>query len=187
MPNVDSHEAHKRAVADYLEFSQFARTAAQFTFGANGGAAAAVLSFITTTANSGQLTIFDRRLIVRNFSIGCSFYVAGLLVAAISMYFFARSKKRWGDAWEDASCSPAATTSRVPRRRRLKVRRHRLITLIVSGRNVRSRLVFCYPGFLANNSTGRMTGGILLLDALRFFRHCPIDARVDPRSQVADT
>jgi hypothetical protein len=103
MPNVDSHEAHKRAVADYLEFSQFARTAAQFTFGANGGAAAAVLSFITTTANSAVPTIFDRRLIVRNFSIGCSFYVAGLLVAAISMYFFARSKKRWGDAWEDAA------------------------------------------------------------------------------------
>jgi hypothetical protein len=102
--SVDSHEAHKRAVADYLEFSQFARTAAQFTFGANGGAAAAVLSFLTTTVNSVVKTKeFDRRLIVHNFSIGCSFYVAGLLVAAISMYLFARSKKRWGDAWEDAA------------------------------------------------------------------------------------
>jgi hypothetical protein len=102
-PLIDSHEAHKRAVADYLEFSQFARTAAQFTFGANGGAAAAVLSFLTTTVNSAVKTEFDRRLIVHNFSIGCSFYVAGLLVAAISMFFFARSKKRWGDAWEDAA------------------------------------------------------------------------------------
>ncbi|MDQ6707948.1 MAG: hypothetical protein M3Z85_18480 [Acidobacteriota bacterium] len=103
MANVDSNEAHKRAVADYSEFSQFARTAAQFTFGANGGAAAAILSFLTTTVNSAVKTEFDRRLIVHNFSIGCSFYVAGLLVAAISMYFFARSKKRWGDAWEDAA------------------------------------------------------------------------------------
>jgi hypothetical protein len=61
MPNVDSHEAHTRAVADYLEFSQFARTAAQFTFAANGGAAAAVLSFLTTTVNSAVKTEFDRR------------------------------------------------------------------------------------------------------------------------------
>ncbi|SRR5208283_2105032 len=103
MPNVDSHEAYKRAIADYLESSQFARTAAQFTFGANGGAAAAVLSFITTTVNSAVKTEFDRRLIVHNFSIGCLFYVVGLLVAAVSMYFFAKSKKRWGDAWEDAA------------------------------------------------------------------------------------
>jgi hypothetical protein len=103
MPSVDSHEAYKRAIADYLESSQFARTAAQFTFGANGGAAAAVLSFITTTVNSAVKTEFDRRLIVHNFSIGCLFYVVGLLVAAISMYLFAKSKKKWGDAWEDAA------------------------------------------------------------------------------------
>jgi multidrug efflux pump subunit AcrB len=103
MANVDSHDGHKRAIADYVESSQFARTAAQFTFGANGGAAAAVLSFVTTTVNSAVKTEFDRRLIVHNFSIGCSFYVAGLLVAAISMYLFAKSKKRWGDAWEDAA------------------------------------------------------------------------------------
>ncbi len=103
MANVDSHDAHQRAIADYVESSQFARTAAQFTFGANGGAAAAVLSFITTTINSAAKTEFDRRLIVHNFSIGCSIYVFGLLVAAISMYLFARSKKQWGNAWEEVA------------------------------------------------------------------------------------
>ena len=125
MPNVDSHEAYKRAIADYLESSQFARTAAQFTFGANGGAAAAVLSFITTTVNSAVKTEFDRRLIVHNFSIGCSFYVVGLLVAAISMYFFAKSKKRWGDAWG-----------------RPKARKRRLANAHSLGRNVSSGLFF---------------------------------------------
>lgn len=105
MPDIDSEVAQKRAIADYLESSNFARTAAQFTFGANGGAAAAVLSFITTTVNSPVKTEFDKDLIVHNFSIGCAFYVGGLLVAAFSMYFFAKSKKLWGDAWEDASFS----------------------------------------------------------------------------------
>lgn len=101
---VDAQEAHKRAIEDYSQFSQYARSAAQFTFAANGGAAAAILSFLTTTVNSAvSSNFFNRRLIVHNFSIGCSLYVGGLLIAIASMYFFARAKKRWGDAWEDAA------------------------------------------------------------------------------------
>jgi multidrug efflux pump subunit AcrB len=148
MLDVDAETAHKRALEDYSQFSQFARTAAQFTFGANGGAAAAVLSFLTTTVNSAVKTEFDRRLIVHNFSIGCSFYVAGILVAAISMYFFARSKKRWGDAWEDA-----AFTGKYSFESQFAVAAQKLediawLTLIVSAAMLAAGSFFSLFGFL---------------------------------------
>ncbi len=97
-------EANKRAIEDYSQSSQFARTAAQFTFGANGGAVVAILAFMTTTLNSvNDSGLFPRKAILHNFAIGCLFYVGGVLVSVASMYLFALSKKRWGDAWEDAA------------------------------------------------------------------------------------
>jgi hypothetical protein len=108
-PKLEPQMAHKRAIADYSQGSQFARTAAQFTFAANGGAAVAILSFLTAIvkstaiANSSSQTVFDTRLIARNFAIACVFYVLGVLIAIASMYLFARSKKNWGDEWEDAA------------------------------------------------------------------------------------
>ena len=71
--DVSQEDAHKRAVEDYSQFSQFARMSAQFTFGANGGAAAAILSFLTTTVNSASInTDFNRHVIVHTFAIACS-------------------------------------------------------------------------------------------------------------------
>lgn len=149
MGNPDFSEANKRAIADYLESSQFARTAAQFSFGANGGAVVAVLSFLTTTVNSAVKSEFDRRLIVHNFSIGCSFYVTGLLVAALSMFFFAKSKKLWGDHWEDAASTgspdfkhPFAVSAQQQENRGWR-------TLIVSGVMFAMGSSFSLYGFLA--------------------------------------
>jgi hypothetical protein len=100
---IKLEEANKRAIEDYSQFSQYARTAAQFAFGANGGAAAAILSFLTTTVNSSAQNSFDRGIIVRDFAIASAFYLTGLLISIGSMYLFARSKKLWGDAWENTA------------------------------------------------------------------------------------
>jgi len=63
----------------------------------------AILAFMTTTLNSmNDSGLLPRIVILHNFAIGCLFYVGGVLVSVASMYFFALSKKRWGDAWEKA-------------------------------------------------------------------------------------
>lgn len=104
--DVSEEDSHKRALEDYSQFSQYARTSAQFAFGANGGAAAAILSFLTSLVNSASKTlppIIDPKIIIHNFAIASSLYLAGLLISITTMYFFALSKKRWGDAWEDTA------------------------------------------------------------------------------------
>jgi hypothetical protein len=101
--DISREDAHKRAIEDYSQFSQYARSAAQFAFAANGGAAAAILSFLTAMVNSTSKTPFDKTIIIHNFAVACSCYLAGLLISIASMVFFAVSKKRWGDAWEDTA------------------------------------------------------------------------------------
>jgi hypothetical protein len=94
-------DAHKRAVEDYSQFSQYARSCAQFAFGANGGAAAALLSFSTSIVKTPLDD--NTKLIIKGFSFASSFYLFGVLISLFSMYLFAVAKKKWGDAWDDAS------------------------------------------------------------------------------------
>jgi hypothetical protein len=101
--DISREDGHKRAIEDYSQFSQYARSAAQFAFAANGGAAAAILSFLTAMVNSVSKTPFDKTIIVHYFAVASSCYLGGLLISIASMYFFAISKKRWGDAWEDTA------------------------------------------------------------------------------------
>jgi hypothetical protein len=50
--SVTPEDAHKRAIEDYSQFSQYARSSAQMAFAANGGAAAAMLSYLTALTTS---------------------------------------------------------------------------------------------------------------------------------------
>jgi hypothetical protein len=49
-------EANKRAIEDYSQYSQYVRASAQFAFAANGGAALAMLSFLTAIATAKTST-----------------------------------------------------------------------------------------------------------------------------------
>jgi multidrug efflux pump subunit AcrB len=102
--DISREDGHKRAIEDYSQFSQYARSAAQFAFAANGGAAGAVLSFMTALVNSPiPKSSFDKPVIIHTFAVACSCYLAGVLTSIASMWFFAVSKKRWGDAWKDTA------------------------------------------------------------------------------------
>jgi hypothetical protein len=98
---VDPDDAHKRAIEDYSQFAQYTRSSAQFAFAANGGAAVAILSYLTAIINSSNKNpTLDISAITRGFTISCSIYLTGLFFSIISMYLFSISKLYWGNYWE---------------------------------------------------------------------------------------
>ena len=102
--DVSKEDAHKRAIEDSSQFSQYARTSAQFAFAGNGGAAAAILSFLTAITNSAtKNSAIDTNVIVRSFAIASSCYLAGLFFSMVAMFPFYRAKQNWGNAWENTA------------------------------------------------------------------------------------
>ena len=105
--DISKEEAHRRAVEDYSQFSQYARNSAQFAFTANGGAAGAILTFLTAIITSQAVTnpaisnVIDPKIIIWNFAISSSFYLAGLLFSVVAMFLYSLSKENSGHAWED--------------------------------------------------------------------------------------
>ena len=100
--DMSKEDAHKRAIEDYSQFSQYARTCAQFVFTANGGAAAAILSFLTAIIKP-PAPVHEARTIVMGLAISASFYLAGAFFSLASMFSFYQSKQYWAHAWEDTA------------------------------------------------------------------------------------
>jgi hypothetical protein len=115
--DISPEDAHKRAIEDYSQFSQYVRSAAQFAFGANGGAAAATLSYLTALINSSKSTQVDQRTVILGFAVSSSFFLAGVFFSMLSMYSFAVSKLYWGDHWQRVAQMGILATSR---RRRVR-------------------------------------------------------------------
>ena len=106
---MSSEDAHKRAIEDYSQYSQYARASAQFAFAANGGAALAMLSFLTAiaTANHANPAI-SIDTVVRSFAYAAAFYLCGVLLSTLAMYAMSLSKQYWGHFWEDIALGGTA-------------------------------------------------------------------------------
>jgi hypothetical protein len=92
-------EANKRAIEDYSQYSQYVRASAQFAFAANGGAALAMLSFLTAIAtaktSTGAFRFQRSRLPLPT--------QPAFIWRDSSMYVMAYSTQYWGHRWEDAA------------------------------------------------------------------------------------
>jgi hypothetical protein len=98
---VSKGDAHRRAIEDYSQYSQFARASAQFAFAANGGAALAMLSFLTAISTAKNVS--DKipiTAVTHSFAYAASFYLLGLLLSILAMYVVSISKEFWGHFWE---------------------------------------------------------------------------------------
>lgn len=99
---VSAQEAGRRAVEDYSQYSQHVRTAAQFVFAANGGAAAAILSFLTAViTREGENSPVDVGPVIQGFSISAAIFLFGVLLSSVSLYVMSIAKQNWGNFWED--------------------------------------------------------------------------------------
>ncbi len=99
--SVENRDAHNRAVADYAHSANYMKTAGQLVFASNGGAAVAMLSFLTQVATNQNIKPFiDTGSLIYHFVISASCYLGGLVFAIIAMFFIAISKKNHADFWE---------------------------------------------------------------------------------------
>ncbi len=93
---------HKRAEADYLQFSQHLRTCLQFIFAANGGAALAMLSCLTAVATAKDVnSAIDVPTVLSRFATSALFFLSGVFCAVVALGAFSVSKQNWGHFWED--------------------------------------------------------------------------------------
>jgi hypothetical protein len=99
---------HKRAEADYSQYSQHLRTTVQFVFAANGGAAIAMLSCLTAVITSKDVNAaISVALVLNRFAWSALFYLGGVFFAVLSLYAFSASKQNWGHFWEDSALKNA--------------------------------------------------------------------------------
>jgi hypothetical protein len=99
---MSAEDANKRSIADYLEYSQYARASAQFAFAANGGASLAMLSFLTAlTTAKDQNNVIQLSVVVHSFAYAATFYLSGLFLSIVAMYVLSLSKQYWGHFWEE--------------------------------------------------------------------------------------
>src|SRR5258708_7395298 len=96
-----AEDSHKRAIEDYSQYSQYMRASAQFAFAANGGAALAMLSFLTAIYTAKDVSNkISLTTVTQSFACAAAFYLLGLFLSIIAMYAMSLSKERWGHFWE---------------------------------------------------------------------------------------
>ncbi len=97
-----TEDFHKRAMEDYSQFSQHLRACLQFVFAANGGAAIAMLSFLTAVCTAKELSsAISVTTLLSRFAFSAAFYLGGVFCAVLSLFAFTRSMQNWGHFWED--------------------------------------------------------------------------------------
>lgn len=90
---VSAEDANKRAVEDYSQYSQYWRMAAQFSFAANGGAALAMLSFLTAITTAKELNkLVSIETVIRYFSFAAALYLLGVLLVTLALFLMSTAK-----------------------------------------------------------------------------------------------
>lgn len=115
MSGDDRSAAHSRAQADFDRYSEFAKLSCQLTFAANGGAALAMLSFVTAILTDETAAgDVEKTKVLQSFATSAAMYLTGIFFILIATIFFAASQQLWGGYWEDeAKGKPTDAESRL--------------------------------------------------------------------------
>jgi len=97
--NEASEIYHDRAKEDYSRSAEFLKSGCQIVFTGNGGAALALLTFLTAIARN-DLEV-KLATVLSRLTLAATIYLAGVLLAAAALVTFSLSREMWGHFWED--------------------------------------------------------------------------------------
>jgi hypothetical protein len=104
--NQTSEIYHDRAKEDYSQSAAFLKSGCQIVFTGNGGAALALLTFLTAIAKD-QTSAIGLSTLLPGFALAATIYLAGVLLAAVALVTFSVSREKWGHFWEDNALTGA--------------------------------------------------------------------------------
>lgn len=104
LPNlgVSKEDANKCAIEDYSQSNQHLRAGLQYIFAANGGAALAMLTCLTSLSTASQINKnISIEHVLKMFGFASGFYLFGASSSVIAFFLYSFSRGNRGHFWED--------------------------------------------------------------------------------------